>query len=86
MTTKHEAMELAGWLTEVANTAPVSITKKQISRASDAIRHQHARIEELEREIQALLDGTQHCGEMQYVGPDELSPWERARATLTKKG
>lgn len=59
------------------------IEDRNVEAAADLLRSQHARIEALKRGLEALLDGTQHCGEMQWVGPDELSPWEKARSILS---
>jgi hypothetical protein len=39
---------------------------------------------ELVEALQVLLDGSQHCGEMQWCGMDDLSPWEKTRALIAK--
>lgn len=38
--------------------------------------------QKLEAALWRLLDGSQHCGEMQWCGMDDESPWEAARAAL----
>jgi hypothetical protein len=39
-------------------------------------------IERLCAALMRLLDGSQHCGEMQWCGEEDESPWEAARVAL----
>ena len=69
-----------GYATEELESHPKPIITGLLN-ARDKAEQQR---DDLLEAMKLLLEGTQHCGEMQWCGEDELSPWQKARTVIAE--